>query len=287
MLELAKHLHTVHTVAAMGSDNNSAEGMAIDDDNEEAAPPSEPPQQMLTKFPDTDLTNERELKKLKLAEVEDKEEDEGRKVAIAALPLAMAAPTSSDDEETIDENPHPIGKLVRVSGKGTGRRKHYKSFGYDGKRYDLEDPVLLAPYEPNQKPDLAIIKDITQTKGGRMMVIGQRFYRPGEAEKKDGGFWQSNNTRELFYSFHKDKFPAESVMHRFVVHFIPPKMQIPPRTEHPGFIVQRMYHAKRKLLFKLKDAGANKEEEIDLLVQKTKSRLGNLPNIQPKDAVAH
>lgn len=120
------------------------------------------------------------------------------------------------------------------------------------------------------------------------MVTGQWFYRPEEAEKKGGGNWQSRDARELFYSFHRDEVPAESVMHKCVAHFIPRNKQIPSRKQHPGFIVQKVYDTEQRRLFKLtdKDYEDNKQHEIDLLVQKTISRMGDLPDIEPDDAVA-
>lgn len=182
------------------------------------------------------------------------------------------------------EDAKPIGEVVRVSGKGKSRRNHYKSFEFDGLSYELEDPVLLVPDPegPNKKPYVAIIKDITETKDGSVMVTGQWFYRPEEAEKKNGGNWQSSDTRELFYSFHRDEVPAESVMHKCVVHFIPANKQIPSRKLHPGFIVQKVYDTIFKRLFKLtdKDYEDSMQHEIDLLVQKTMSRLGDLPDIK-------
>ncbi|CAI9094060.1 OLC1v1029715C1 [Oldenlandia corymbosa var. corymbosa] len=152
----------------------------------------------------------------------------------------------------------------------------------------LEDPVLLVPEEKNQKPYVAIIKDISQKGDGSMMVTGQWFYRPEEAEKKGGGNWESSDTRELFYSFHRDEVPAESVMHKCVVHFIPIHKQTPSRKQHPGFIVRRVYDTEQRRLFKLtdKDYEDNKQEEIDLLVQKTMSRLVDLPDIEPDNAAA-
>ncbi|CAH9137397.1 unnamed protein product [Cuscuta epithymum] len=190
-----------------------------------------------------------------------------------------------DVDEEVQEEAKPIGDVIRVSGKARGRRNHYKSFEYDGLSYQLEDPVLLVPEEQNQKPYVAIIKDISQTSKGNMMVNGQWFYRPEEAEKKTGGNWQSRDTRELFYSFHRDEVPAESVMHKCVVHFIPLNKQIPKRKQHPGFIVQKVYDTEQRKLFKLtdKDYEDTKQHEIDLLVQKTMSRIGDLPDIEPED----
>ncbi|KAJ0715135.1 putative BAH domain-containing protein [Helianthus annuus] len=137
-----------------------------------------------------------------------------------------ASPPVDEEEEEEEEEPpdaKPVGEVVRVSGKGKSKLNHYKAFEFDGISYELEDPVLLVPDPegPNKKPYVAIIKDITETKDNSVMVTGQWFYRPEEAERKGGGNWQSNDTRELFYSFHRDEVPAESVMHKCVVHFIP------------------------------------------------------------------
>lgn len=118
-----------------------------------------------------------------------------------------------------------------------------------------------------------------------LKVTGQWFYRPEEAEKRGGGNWQSSDTRELFYSFHRDDVPAESVMHKCVVHFIPLNKQIPRRQQHPGFIVQKVYDTEQRKLFKLtdKDYEDNKQQEIDVLVNKTLDRLGDIPDIEPID----
>ena len=121
-----------------------------------------------------------------------------------------------------------------------------------------------------------------------MMVTGQWFYRPEEAERKGGGSWQSRDTRELFYSFHRDDVPAESVMHKCVVHFVPIHKQLPNRKQHPGFIVQKVYDTVERKLWKLtdKDYEDNKQQEIDELVQKTLQRLGKLLDIEPEEPVA-
>ncbi|ESW30499.1 hypothetical protein PHAVU_002G157900 [Phaseolus vulgaris] len=184
------------------------------------------------------------------------------------------------------EDAKPIGDAVRVSGKGRGRKRHYDSFEFDGIQYTLEDPVLLVPEEKGQKPYVAIIKDITQSINGNVKVTGQWFYRPEEAEKKGGGNWQSCDTRELFYSFHRDDVPAEAVMHKCVVHFVPRHKQLPKRKDHPGFIVQKVYDTVERKLWRLSDKDYEdiKQQEIDVLVQKTLERIGELLDIEPKEA---
>ncbi|KAF3635109.1 hypothetical protein FXO38_24801 [Capsicum annuum] len=190
------------------------------------------------------------------------------------------------EEEQLDDA-KPIGEVVQVTGKGKGKGKgnHYESFEHDGNDYELEDPVLLLPEGKNQKPYVAIIKDINQTKDGNMMVTVHWFFRPEEAMNRAGGNWQSRDTRELFYSFHRDEVPAESVMHKCVVHFVPLNKQIPKRKEHPGFFVQKVYDTEQMRLFKLtdKDYEDTKQHEIDLLVQKTIARVGHLPDLETED----
>ncbi|TKY70950.1 polybromo-1 protein [Spatholobus suberectus] len=199
-----------------------------------------------------------------------------------------------EEEEVVPEQPQPvedakpIGQPVRFSGKGRGRKKHYDSFEFDGIQYTLEDPVLLVPEVTGQKPYVAIIKDITQANNGNVLVTGQWFYRPEEAEKKNGGNWQSCDTRELFYSFHRDKVPAEAVMHKCVVHFVPIHKQLPKRKDHPGFIVQKVYDTVERKLWRLSDKDYEdiKQQEIDELVQKTLQRIGELLDIESEEAPA-
>ncbi|PHT57749.1 hypothetical protein CQW23_00112 [Capsicum baccatum] len=205
-------------------------------------------------------TIQRERTKMKLNKEEKpsktnpKEEERGRGKRVkkmedtkVELDRVVEATEVAEEEE---DHAKPIGEVIRVTGRGRGRKNFYESFEYDGNRYELEDHVLLVP-EADQKPYVAIIKDITQTKDGNMMVTGQWFYRPEEAVKITGGNWQSLDNRELFYSFHRDEIPAESVMHKCVVHYVPLSKQIPKRKEHPGFFVQKVYDTEQMRLFKL------------------------------------
>ncbi|KAK4338419.1 hypothetical protein RND71_042906 [Anisodus tanguticus] len=290
--------------------------VAVSDDDDDDNLPLSRVTRASTNGKDNKAANQRKLKKLRLGEEEEEdkrrkkrkvpeneeseeedEEERGRGKRNKKLkkvheeeeeelePEPEPVEEMEEEEEDQQEDAKPIGEVTRVTGKGKTRRNHYDSFEYDGNRYELEDPVLLVPEAKNQKPYVAIIKDISQTKDGNMMVTGQWFYRPEEAVKKTGGSWQSRDTRELFYSFHRDEVPAESVMHKCVVHFIPLNKQIPRRKEHPGFIVQKVYDTELMRLFKLtdKDYEDTKQHEIDLLVQKTIARVGHLPNIETED----
>lgn len=110
----------------------------------------------------------------------------------------------------------------------------------------------------------------------------QWFYRLEEAEKKDGRNWEPRDSRDLFYSFHRDEVFAESVRNKCTVHFVPDRKKIPNPGPHPDFIVQNVYDFVDKKLWKLtdKDFDEKQKNEVDLLVAKTMSPLGDLPDIE-------
>ncbi|KAG2282596.1 hypothetical protein Bca52824_053816 [Brassica carinata] len=209
--------------------------------------------------------------------------EEGKRKTVKLYEDFEEEKETEEEEEEKPDDASPVGESVKVTGKGKWRRTHFLQFEYDGNKYNLEDPVLLVPEDKSQKP-----YDITQTKYGSMMILGQWFYRPEEAEKKGGGNWQSSDTRELFYIFHRDEVPAESVMHRCVVYFVPAHKQLPKRKVNPGFVVRKVYDTVEKKLWKLtdKDYEDTKQHEIDLLVEKSMSRLGDLPDLEPEEVHA-
>ncbi|KAL3619286.1 hypothetical protein CASFOL_036856 [Castilleja foliolosa] len=259
-------------------------------DDEDHAPPQR------TRIAGAVNLNRRERKLVLIQEDEEEEQKEETKVIertkkkkrSKSEELETESELASENVEPVEVEPQPKGAVVRVSGKGRGKRTHYESFEFNGFQYWLEDPALFHPENPNQKPYVAIIKDISQTWQGELRITGQWFYRPEEAKKRGGGNWELNDTRELFYSFHRDEVPAESVFHKCVVHFIPLNKQIPARQQHPGFFVQKVYDTERRMLFKLtdKDYEEDKQHEIDLLVGKTIARLGGFTDLAPecKDA---
>ncbi|XP_073027477.1 ASI1-immunoprecipitated protein 3-like isoform X2 [Primulina eburnea] len=167
-----------------------------------------------------------ELKKKKKKERKDKDEPG---------PVAEAEAKAEDSERETDEHDdlaRSMGEVVRVSGTGKEKRNHYRSFEYDGFQYHL---------------------DIYQTFDGAIMVATHRLYRPEEAVKNGGGYWPSGTMREVFYSFHRTEVPAESVMHKCVLHFIPSDKQIPPRKQLPGFVFQKVYDTERQMVDTLTD----------------------------------
>ncbi|XP_042460685.1 uncharacterized protein LOC122044225 [Zingiber officinale] len=250
---------------------------------------------------DSDAEGDRRSKRKKKLRVDEEEEEEedggrsrnskkggsGRKSRGGAEEQYEEGEEEEEGEQQAEyqEDAKPIGDVIKVTGKGKKKKMHFSSFEYDGNVFELEDPVLLTPEDNTTKPYVAIIKDMIQDTNGSLWVNGQWFYRPEEAEKRGGGKWEARDTRELFYSFHLDVVPAESVMHKCVVHFIPLNKKLPLRQQHPGFIVQNVYDTVERKLWKLtdKDYEDNKQHEIDLLVQKTRQRLGELVDIDPEE----
>ncbi|KAM0850186.1 hypothetical protein ACQ4PT_053247 [Festuca glaucescens] len=159
--------------------------------------------------------DEKDLEEMRRNEEEERREETQTRRRRGCKPKRPAEETEeeaeSEEEEAREEESTeavPIGEPVKVTGKGKKQRKHYYSFEYEGNTFELEDPVLLTPEQQNEKPYVAIIKDITENDGS-LSVTGQWFYRPEEADKKGGGNWIASDTRELFYSFHIDDVPAD------------------------------------------------------------------------------
>lgn len=197
------------------------------------------------------------LRKFAQISTSEEEEEEEEEMSNEHEEGEILPPEEDEDEEASLEDPKPVGKRVRFSGEGSEKKSHYKVFEFSGNRYTIEDPVLLAPETKEQKPDIVIIKDITQTIDGMVMVTGQLFYHPEDAKKKGGGNWQIRDTRELFYSTHHVEVPAKCVMHKCVVHFIPASKQLPDCRKHPGFIVRQIYDAVEQKLWKITDKEHN------------------------------
>ncbi|XP_056846705.1 uncharacterized protein LOC130497703 [Raphanus sativus] len=167
------------------------------------------------------------------------------------------------------------GKSVKVTVKGKQRRTHFE---FDGNRYKLEGPMLLVSADKNHKKYVVFIKGIMQTKDGSMMVLEQLFYRPGEAEKKCCGNWQSSDTRELLYSFHRDEVLAETVMHRCLVYFdITQKHKV-----NSVFIIRKVYDTVEKKLWKLTDKKCENTKQ-HVQVKKSMVHLGYLSELEPKE----
>lgn len=88
-----------------------------------------------------DKRPERKRKKMKLQD-EDDEEDDEQTESKKRKKKQDEEEEEEPEEEGNQEDAKPIGEVVRVSGKGRGRRSYYESFEFDGNRYDLVSSYL-------------------------------------------------------------------------------------------------------------------------------------------------
>ncbi|XP_078427507.1 ASI1-immunoprecipitated protein 3-like [Wolffia australiana] len=190
------------------------------------------------------------------------------------------APPPIELEEDDDRKARPIGREISVSEDDTELKFDHAGFEFDGNIYEVGDAVLLSPEEECGRPLVVLIKEISKIPPEDLMIKCQRLYRPEEARKKGCVDCLAVDNRELFYSFDFDEVPAETVMHRCIIHFLSPKRQLPDRTVHPGFVVQRFYDSNSKMLRKITDEclTEDNQREIHRLIEKTEAQLALLPD---------
>ncbi|GBG65748.1 hypothetical protein CBR_g52340 [Chara braunii] len=183
-----------------------------------------------------------------------------------------------EEEEEDEDEPQAevIGPPVKKTGRGKSEKKFFEAFELEGVRYNLEDFVMVQQSKNEEKPYVSVVKEIWQGKDGAVKITGQWFYRPEETEKKGGGKYKGKDPRELFYSFHKDIVPAEAVMHKCVIHFIPPGKQAPIANVQPGFLCRGVYDPVDKKVWSVSDRDFKdaQQREIDELIDRTRQYFG-------------
>uniref|UniRef100_A0A7N0TQY3 BAH domain-containing protein n=1 Tax=Kalanchoe fedtschenkoi TaxID=63787 RepID=A0A7N0TQY3_KALFE len=183
-----------------------------------------------------------------------------------------------DDEQLQDKK--------RKEEQEGSRTRSLSAFEYDGRRYELEDSVLVTPEEENTRPRVAIIKGISQSLGGSMFVTIQWFYHPEEVVTGDGESWLSLDNRELLISNRQEEVPVYSIMHKCMVHFLSQWKNLPDRKKHPGFLVHHFYDHLKRMVYRITDAHYmdSLQAEIHRRITETQSRLGweEAPNTQHK-----
>lgn len=128
----------------MGGNRRFAQVATSDDEDD--LPPRAP--RSVSPTTDEEQPNDRKRKKKKLKlnkkdEDDDEEDRERKKQKKKAVEEVQEEKPASDNEEEVQEDAKPIGDVIRVSGKGKGRRNHYDAFEYDGLRYDLVSHLPL------------------------------------------------------------------------------------------------------------------------------------------------
>lgn len=118
---------------------------------------------------------------------------------------------------------------------------------------------------------ICVLQSIFKTPEEPLMIGVQWFYRPEDVAVDGDGKYQSDDARELFYSFHTDEVPAESVKHKCDVFLYNSNRN---GKELLSFNVKGVYFHDRKQLYKLtgKVDRDGKQQECNL------SSYGRLTN---------
>lgn len=87
----------------------------------------------------------RKRMKLPEEEEEDEEADKTKRMNENETPKSVVG----EEEQLPFEDAKPIGDVIRISGKGKGRRKHYESFEYDGCQFLLVSFIIENLYNLN------------------------------------------------------------------------------------------------------------------------------------------
>ncbi|CAM8941105.1 unnamed protein product [Rhodiola kirilowii] len=178
-----------------------------------------------------------------------------------------------DEKERWGERPKPVSDAIESDDVNINC---YSAFEYDGRRYQLEDCVMVTPEEENTRPGVAIIKGISKALDGSMSVTVQWFYRPEQLGSEEEGSWVPFDDRELLISNHQDEVPAQSIMHQCVVHFLPDWEKLPDRKKHPGHIVLDFYDHLKQKVHNITDRKYDNllHNEIHQRILETQSRIG-------------
>ncbi|KAG8378966.1 hypothetical protein BUALT_Bualt07G0039400 [Buddleja alternifolia] len=151
------------------------------------------------------------------------------------------------------------------------------SFFKDGRKINVGDCALFKP--PKDSPPLiGLIRWLTLSKENNLQLGVNWLYRPAELNLGKGSLVEGA-PNEIFYSFHKDKIPAASLLHPCKVAFLPRGVDLPAGTS--SFVCRRVYDIANKCLWWLTDRDYinDRQEEVDQLLYKTRTEMH--PKSQP------
>ncbi|KAL7139037.1 hypothetical protein ABFS83_09G023900 [Erythranthe nasuta] len=149
------------------------------------------------------------------------------------------------------------------------------SFFKDGRKISVGDCALFKP--PQESPPfIGLIRWLTLSKDNNLLLGVNWLYRPAELKLGKGSLLESA-PNEIFYSFHKDKIPAASLLHPCKVAFLPRGVELPTGTS--SFVCRRIYDIENKCLWWLTDQDYinERQEEVDQLLYKTRTEMHGTP----------
>ena len=125
----------------------------------------------------------------------------------------------------------------------------FASTSQDGRKISVGDCALFKPPQ-DSPPFIGIIRSLTQSKENKLKLAVSWLYRPAEV-KLGKGVPLEAAPNEIFYSFHKDAIPAESLLHPCKVAFLPKGVELPSGIS--SFVCRRVYDITNKCLWWLTD----------------------------------
>ncbi|GAA0158300.1 hypothetical protein LIER_15370 [Lithospermum erythrorhizon] len=146
----------------------------------------------------------------------------------------------------------------------------------DGRTICVGDCSLFKPPQ-DSPPFIGIIRGLIYDKENNLHLHVNWLYRQGDL-KLGKGILSESALNEIFYSFHKDKVPAASLLHPCKVAFLPKGVELPPGTS--AFVCRRVYDIESNRLWWLTDQDYVNElqEEVDQLLYKTRIEMhGTVP----------
>ncbi|KAB1202456.1 hypothetical protein CJ030_MR7G027621 [Morella rubra] len=145
------------------------------------------------------------------------------------------------------------------------------SFCKDGRKINVGDCALFKP-PLDAPPFIGIIHWLSVSKENKIKLGVNWLYRPAEVKLGKGVLLEAA-PNEIFYSFHKDEIPAESLLHPCRVAFLPKGVELPSGIS--SFVCRRVYDITHKCLWWLTDQDYinERQEEVDNLLNRTQIQM--------------
>ncbi|KAG2678990.1 hypothetical protein I3760_11G029700 [Carya illinoinensis] len=158
-----------------------------------------------------------------------------------------------------------------ADGSSSSNLSSANSFTKDGREISVGDCALFKPPQ-DSPPFIGIIRWLIADKENKIKLGVNWLYRPAEVKLGKGVLLEAT-PNELFYSFHKDEIPAESLLHPCKVAFLPKGVELPPGIS--SFVCRRVFDITNKCLWWLTDQDYinERQEEVDQLLYKTQMQM--------------
>ncbi|KAL8529828.1 hypothetical protein ACS0TY_007039 [Phlomoides rotata] len=171
-------------------------------------------------------------------------------------------PPSTPTVAVAGENHSPLAVSITTSDSGD-------SFFKDGRKISVGDCALFKPSQ-DSPPFIGLVRTLALNEEKNLQLGVNWLYRSSDLKLEKGPLVDSA-PNEIFYSFHKDKIPAASLLHPCKVAFLPRGVELPNGTS--SFICRRAYDIANQCLWWLTDRDYINQQEVDQLLYKTRTEM--------------